>query len=47
MNINLFVIFLLGLLMKQNMNYLNKYEHKKIYNFFSINNLKFNPEQRS
>ena len=42
MNMNLYVIFLLNMLMERKMNLFAKYEYKKI-NFFNHNKLKFQP----
>ena len=45
MNMNFYVIFLLGMLMKQKKNLFYKYEHRKI--FFSNSKIEFNLESKS
>ena len=47
MTMTLYVIFLLNMLMKQEMNLPSKYEHKKKLKFFSYNELNFQPKNQN
>ena len=44
---NLFVIFLINISMKQKMNFFHEYEHKNISTFLSNKKTKFNLEPKT